>query len=178
MKTSLYRYYNSDNRLLYVGISHHPFSRVCQHGYSGKSMTDVAHIELEWFGSREIALSAEALAISREKPIWNISRPKTRQLAKTDMRAEVVPLVVASGLKHPESPIIPNGAGPPAPWVKYALGNVSGEHHHKFSLERWELAIRLLRTGDILTIESGWSRPNEIAEAAVRQWFYVLEDAA
>lgn len=66
MKTSLYRYFDAQDRLLYVGVSHNPFSREVQHNGS-KDMTLVRHVELEWLPNRETALAAERVAIDRER---------------------------------------------------------------------------------------------------------------
>lgn len=83
MKTSLYRYFDAQDRLLYVGASHHPFRRETQHE-STRDMGDVRYVELEWFHSREAALKAEAVAIRRERPLWNeVHQRKPRNLSHT-----------------------------------------------------------------------------------------------
>ena len=79
MKTSLYRYFGHENELLYVGVSHHPCARMGQHAQS-RDMSQVRYVELEWFKSRGEAAAAEAIAIKRERPKWNIALvPAPRQ---------------------------------------------------------------------------------------------------
>lgn len=80
---SLYRYYAAGEQLLYVGATHNPFRREAQHR-KVRDMREVTHIELEWFDTEEEVFAAEALAIRREGPTWNvIGKGKSRKRART-----------------------------------------------------------------------------------------------
>ena len=72
-KTTLYRHYNANNDLLYVGVSLNALLRLTQHERSGASwFWDIARIEVQHFDNRGAALHAEAEAIQREAPIYNV----------------------------------------------------------------------------------------------------------
>lgn len=70
--TFLYRFFDSDNQLLYVGITHRVESRFAGHQRK-KPWHLVARIQIEQFPTREEAAQAERLAIQTEHPIWNIA---------------------------------------------------------------------------------------------------------
>ncbi|GAA1887886.1 hypothetical protein GCM10009837_07130 [Streptomyces durmitorensis] len=72
--TALYRYFDADDVLLYVGISNKPDFRAKAHLYESRRddwpkragrRTD------EWHASRPLALKAEEVAIKTEKPLYN-----------------------------------------------------------------------------------------------------------
>jgi predicted GIY-YIG superfamily endonuclease len=62
-KTSLYRLFNEADELLYVGISHDPDNRWSQHQSLTPWIREVATRTIEWHGSRDDALAAEARTI-------------------------------------------------------------------------------------------------------------------
>jgi predicted GIY-YIG superfamily endonuclease len=68
--THLYRHYNSDNELLYVGISVDAVSRLKRHSSEWK--WTVARSEIAMFPTREEASAAEAEAIRAERPKYNV----------------------------------------------------------------------------------------------------------
>ena len=72
MKTALYRQYDKDGKLLYVGISLNYGRRLKEHYKGSAWYIDVASITLEWFDTRDEALHAERNAIKKEKPECNI----------------------------------------------------------------------------------------------------------
>jgi hypothetical protein len=69
--TDLYRAYDADNKLLYVGISLSAFDRLIEHkrhsGWASKMVT----MTVERFPTREIAAWEEIRAIQEEHPLWN-----------------------------------------------------------------------------------------------------------
>lgn len=69
----LYRVFTADDRLLYVGISMGPATRIKQHHGEKPWWAEAHRIELEHFDSREAAAAAERQAIKSEKPLHNIS---------------------------------------------------------------------------------------------------------
>lgn len=75
--TSLYRFYDADDQLLYVGISLNVFRRMAQHSERKTWWTAVARSTVEWHPTREAALEAERIAIRDEKPLHNIQHART-----------------------------------------------------------------------------------------------------
>ncbi len=70
--TTLYRYFDAEKRLLYVGISKSALSRLTQHMRDAKWAYAIASIEMEHFSTRRLALEAERRAIETEGPLWNV----------------------------------------------------------------------------------------------------------
>jgi predicted GIY-YIG superfamily endonuclease len=69
---TLYRFYDSENSLLYIGISINAYARAKTHQNTKEWWPEVAFIKLECFDSREFVQEAEKLAIQIEKPKYNI----------------------------------------------------------------------------------------------------------
>ena len=70
---ALYRMYDADGRLLYIGQSGAPARRIEQHSAQNQWPMTVVNISVEWHPSRETAMLAEARAIAAELPIHNIT---------------------------------------------------------------------------------------------------------
>jgi len=70
-RTALYRVYDAEGGLLYVGISANPDLRFGQHSQLKEWWTEVADRKIEWHPTRESAASAERDAIQIELPKWN-----------------------------------------------------------------------------------------------------------
>lgn len=73
--TWLYRLYSRD-ALAYVGVSSDPKARFIKHRRTKAWWSTVTRAELCWHPSRAAAFAAEREAISNERPIYNIKRPK------------------------------------------------------------------------------------------------------
>lgn len=71
VKTALYRHFDADGVLLYVGISLAPFRRLRDHKRS-HWCESIVTIKVEWHPDRESALRAEMAAIMAEQPLHNI----------------------------------------------------------------------------------------------------------
>lgn len=71
-KTALYRHFDGNQVLLYVGISLSAVARLGQHMGSAHWALKIARVEVEWFPTRELALAAEKHAIQTEMPLHNI----------------------------------------------------------------------------------------------------------
>lgn len=69
--TVLYRHFNGDGELLYVGISKSVMCRIFQHKDNSSWFREIENITLEHFESRYLAENAEILAIRAEKPKHN-----------------------------------------------------------------------------------------------------------
>ena len=83
MITILYRAFDAEHRLLYVGISSNPAQRLGQHTNSGPWdwVHHTVEITLEPYSDRKSAAAAERCAIRDEDPVWNIAgRPIQRRI--------------------------------------------------------------------------------------------------
>lgn len=70
-RTALYRFYNSSDQLLYVGIAADPKERWAQHAADKTWWAEVIRRDVEWIPSRAAAEIAERDAIAAEKPQHN-----------------------------------------------------------------------------------------------------------
>lgn len=75
MNTTLYRYFDSDGRLLYVGITKNLFQRQDQHSRTQPWWHEVATATFQHLDNRDSALFAETAAIARELPKYNKAGP-------------------------------------------------------------------------------------------------------
>jgi predicted GIY-YIG superfamily endonuclease len=72
--TDLYRFFDADDQLLYVGISLNAAMRASQHRADKAWRPDVIRMEVERIpGERSDAIAAEADAIRREQPLHNVT---------------------------------------------------------------------------------------------------------
>lgn len=76
--TALYRHFDEGGALLYVGISNDALRRLCQHAGRSHWFAMIRRVEVEWLPNRSAAMLAEAAAIAKEGPQWNIHRPAGR----------------------------------------------------------------------------------------------------
>lgn len=74
MKTYLYRHFNAENELLYVGISLNAINRLGQHKDNSHWFDLICRVDIQNFNTKEEALDAETLAILNEKPKHNIRK--------------------------------------------------------------------------------------------------------
>lgn len=90
-RCALYRFYDADDRLLYVGISNDPESRWNGHRYSIKRWPSlVTRRAVDWFDTRPEAEAAEVAAIKEEKPRFNGSHNFVKAAFAPDVWAEPV----------------------------------------------------------------------------------------
>jgi predicted GIY-YIG superfamily endonuclease len=78
-ETELYRLFDANGRLLYVGISLSAVARLKQHEQTKHWSNSIARVEVERFSSRSEACRAEAKAILAENPAHNVVRPRRAQ---------------------------------------------------------------------------------------------------
>lgn len=69
--TYLYRHYDKNGMLLYVGVSQSFVQRTKQHLRLSHWSDDIATIKIERFETRDAAFWAEVDAIATEKPLYN-----------------------------------------------------------------------------------------------------------
>lgn len=81
--TTVYRLFDVDDDLLYVGIAGNPGRRFEQHAKDKPWWSEVDHIGLEHHPDRRSALAAERLAIVDEKPRYNVVHNSHRAPAGT-----------------------------------------------------------------------------------------------
>lgn len=85
---TLYRYYDREGRLLYVGITGSGSSRMAAHASTSRWWRYVRTARFEHFRTREAALLAETMAIQTERPKFNKAqrvlapRPASEALAR------------------------------------------------------------------------------------------------
>lgn len=70
-RTALYRHFDCDGRLLYVGIAADPEARRKQHQRTSRWARLSDEMTVEWFGTRAEAEASERDAIASERPIFN-----------------------------------------------------------------------------------------------------------
>ena len=79
MSTTLYRYFNSEGQLLYVGITKNQFQRQDQHAKTQDWWHEVASATFTHLQSRAEALHKETFAIANELPKYNKAGPTIKQ---------------------------------------------------------------------------------------------------
>lgn len=73
---ALYRHFDADGELLYVGIAANPFKRTGEHRTHADWFASVVRIDIEWFDSRAEAKAAETQAIGKGQPENNRSEKR------------------------------------------------------------------------------------------------------
>lgn len=71
---AVYRFYDKDGILLYVGVSYKVLHRLDHHKSTKDWFWKITRIELEWFPSWGPAAGAEVRAILAENPVHNKRR--------------------------------------------------------------------------------------------------------
>lgn len=79
MQTALYRFFNADGTLLYVGIANDPRTRWSCHAGEKRWWDEVEAKTVTWFATREEAEGAEMAAIVSERPLYNVTHSETRR---------------------------------------------------------------------------------------------------
>lgn len=69
--TILYRAYDANDQLLYIGISHQVLARFDQHAHTSEWSDQCSYVILEHYQFRRQALAAEKIAIQNENPKYN-----------------------------------------------------------------------------------------------------------
>lgn len=70
--TALYRFFNADGALLYIGITHDIDQRWRDHARKAW-WPDVVEKTVDWHETRTLALAAELVAIKSEAPRYNVT---------------------------------------------------------------------------------------------------------
>jgi excisionase family DNA binding protein len=77
-KTQLYRHFDAEGSLLYVGISLSFVNRLSQHKDHSHWFDKISRVEVRSFPTRQKALEAEKAAIQNENPKFNIAHSKSK----------------------------------------------------------------------------------------------------
>lgn len=73
VRTALYRFYDADDDLLYVGITENLSVRFASHKATKPWWPDVVRHSVEWRETRAEAEDAEKAAMIAERPKWNVA---------------------------------------------------------------------------------------------------------
>lgn len=79
--TILYRYFDSDGDLLYVGITKNQVNRFTAHAKKSVWVSQISKATFTHFSTREAAIVAENAAIKDEKPKYNIAGTDRQRLS-------------------------------------------------------------------------------------------------
>lgn len=86
-RVSLYRHFDKDGALLYIGMTCRLQQRQEEHQARVDWHALVCRSEITWFDCRNAALAAEALAIKTEKPRYNIQHRAIRNVDPAEPNA-------------------------------------------------------------------------------------------
>jgi predicted GIY-YIG superfamily endonuclease/DNA-binding XRE family transcriptional regulator len=73
-RTALYRHFDAEGRLIYVGVSANPTRRMWEHRCRTDWAAETVRSETFWYPTRPEALAAEREAIAKEMPLANATR--------------------------------------------------------------------------------------------------------
>jgi len=100
---SLYRHYDYNSKLLYVGISLNALNRLNQHENNSEWYYQISRVEIEHYATLADALKAEKAAITNELPIYNTTHNKNRARKVTKISPEIAEAYIA------KFPLVANG---------------------------------------------------------------------
>ena len=133
-ETMLYRLFDQDGGLLYVGISGRWVRRLVSHAARQGWWDDVASVTRQPFPSRSEALEAEAAAIRQERPRYNV---QGQPQPTPPTRAPRSPVQTSGGYWMPVLPSPRPGEPPYMLWIE---GLTSREEAARFAAK--QLGIR------------------------------------
>ena len=98
----LYRHYNKEGVLLYVGISLSAINRLGQHKDHAHWFSLISRVEIESFSSRAEVRNAEIAAINKENPLYNLQRPtlKEQKTIYQDAKDDLVKRIVTFNITY------------------------------------------------------------------------------
>jgi len=76
---ALYRHFNAQGVLLYVGISLRPLTRTREHITLSGWANEITNVAIEYLPTRKEAMAAEAKAVIEENPLYNIRLRKPKK---------------------------------------------------------------------------------------------------
>ena len=118
-KHFVYRVYDPERRLLYVGVTDDVERRLGQHRREGAPwMPEFYALRMESFATRTEAEAAETESIAIERPLWNVSGsadPTARDMLKARRQAR------AAELQAVPQPAVPPVPASPADDLRTAI---------------------------------------------------------
>jgi excinuclease UvrABC nuclease subunit len=78
---TLYRFYDAEGSLLYVGITKFFEPRLKQHYKNAEWFFETEHVRLEHYKTRQEVELAETRAIKTERPRYNIAKSVDKEVA-------------------------------------------------------------------------------------------------
>lgn len=101
-RTALYRHFDKEGVLLYVGISDCLSERDKQHRATAHWHNLVHHTQTMWLDDRKSARAQESIAIIREKPKHNIQSRADVAVSESSIGARVALIRCETGLSQAE----------------------------------------------------------------------------
>jgi len=92
-RTALYRHYDAEGRLLYVGITDCLSERDKQHAATSHWHGNVHRTVTEWCLSRQHAMDLEAVAVRHEKPLHNVALAIQPEVEVSDLLPSMSDLI-------------------------------------------------------------------------------------
>lgn len=131
----LYRCYNENGTLVYIGLSISVLNRLCQHKSYSEWFHQTDTIKLERFKDINTLRKAEKKAIEKEKPIFNIkhlSEITRKQTSVVGLHYLALHLGIPAGriraeLQYNRFQLKPLGTNP----YKWLIGNVEAQLKNK-----------------------------------------------
>lgn len=86
MRTCLYRHFDTEGSLLYVGIASNADARLADHRAQSRWRAEISRVDLKWFETKEEAHAAERAAIRSEAPKYNRMRYRDSEIHPDTIR--------------------------------------------------------------------------------------------
>lgn len=91
-ETAVYRLFDADKALLYIGVSWDPDIRMKDHEANSPWWPSTKHMAVAWYRNRENAMGHEAWAIATEAPLHNTRQPDPGRYDRSKLEGEIVKL--------------------------------------------------------------------------------------
>ncbi len=148
--TILYRYYDAEDSLLYVGITNNQHKRFKQH-HDKPWMAEIARATFEHYQTRHEAEEAEVLAITKELPKYNVTYHPTNSLRSSKFTIKFVPslhLVQMLGMsKNSDDSIHLGWSKEVKSWMEpHECFDLPWDLHMAWHLYNYEMAISYTNT--------------------------------
>lgn len=142
MKTTVYRYYDENEQLLYVGITGDNYKRQSAHRRGSSWFKDAVNATFEHFDTREEALEAETIAIRTENPMYNIAQTEnyaTGSKLRLDFSAKVHLVQMLSEPDEGHNELHQPWAHEVKSWIlRHECFNFDWDTHFVYHLYDWE----------------------------------------
>lgn len=83
---AVYRIYNTDGEIIYVGVGYDPWKRLQGHLARASWAGSIHSYAADWFPSRALADQVEQALIRQERPIYNVQGTDLHRLVSTGRR--------------------------------------------------------------------------------------------